>query len=85
MEIQIDRERRLLLLKWLKQGYIDSWEIGKLDNLKDLTREEIETELDRLAACMHDEECERLQRLGYCPYCKGEQSSTATGGSNNDY
>lgn len=85
IQITIDREKRLMLLKWLKQGYIDSVELGTLERLKKLTREEIETELDRWAACRHDEQCERLQRLGYCPYCKGEQTSTVAGGSNNDY
>lgn len=84
MQITIDREKRLLLLKWLKQGYIDGLEINDLREFK-LTGEEIETELDRLAASMHDEQCERLQRLGFCPYCKSEQASTAAGGNNNDY
>lgn len=66
MEIVIDREKRITLLKWLKRGIIDSEELDKLNGLKDLTNEEIEKELDRMAALCHDEECERLRRLGYC-------------------
>lgn len=84
-QITVDREKRLLLLKWLKQGYIDSWEINDLREFKKLTREEEEAELDRIVVILRDENCERLQRLGYCPYCKGEQTSTAAGGNNNDY
>lgn len=66
MDIVIDREKRITLLRWLKRGVIDSEELNGLNGLKDLTREEIEAELDRLATICHDEECERLQRLGYC-------------------
>lgn len=66
MEIQIDREKKIILLRWLKRGVIDSGELDKLNGLKDLTDEEIEAELDRLAAICHDEQCERLKRLGYC-------------------
>lgn len=66
MEIVIDREKRITLLRWLKRGVIESDELDKLNGLKDLTKEEIESELDRLVASCHDEECERLKRLGYC-------------------
>lgn len=68
MEIQIDRDKKLLLLRWLKQGYIDSFELSELqrDNDNQITVEEIERELDRLTRVMGDEECMRLQRLGLC-------------------
>ena len=66
MEIPMNRERKLLLLRWLKQGYIDSLELSQIQKDNPITDEEIENELDRLAICMHDEECQRLQRLGFC-------------------
>ena len=50
MEIVIDREKRITLLKWLKRGVIDSEELDKLTGLKNL----------------NNEDCERLSRLGYC-------------------
>lgn len=37
MEIVIDREKRITLLRWLKCGVIDSEELDKLKGLKDLT------------------------------------------------
>lgn len=66
MEIQIDRDKKLLLLRWLKQGYIDSMELNELQRDNQITIEEIERELDRLTRVMGDEECMRLQRLGFC-------------------
>lgn len=66
MEIQINREKRLLLLKWLKQGYIDALELSQLQKDNQMTADEIESELDRLAKFMHNEDCQRLQRLGLC-------------------
>ncbi len=66
MEIPMNRERKLMLLRWLKQGYIDSMELSRMQKESPITDDEIETELDRLAKCMHDEECKRLQRLGFC-------------------
>lgn len=67
MEIIIDREKRITLLRWLKRGVIDGEELDELRGLKGFTIEEIESELDRMAALCHKEECERLKRLGYCP------------------
>lgn len=66
MEIVIDREKRITLLRWLKRGVIDSEELDKINGLKDLTTEEMESELDRLTKCYHKEQCERIRRLGYC-------------------
>ena len=66
MEIQINREKRLLLLKWLKQGYIDALELSQLQKDNQMTADEIESELDRLAKWTYNEDCQRLQRLGLC-------------------
>ena len=76
MQIAIDREKRLLLLKWLKQGCIDSVELGRLEQEHPMTDDELETELRRLACFFHEEECQRLQDMGFCPYCKSGQAST---------
>lgn len=66
MEIVIDREKRITLLRWLKRGVIDSEELDEMRGLDSLTLDEIDSELDRLTAISHDEDCDRLRRLGYC-------------------
>ena len=68
LTIDIDREKKLMLLDWLRKGVIDADQLNELNSkaVQKLTREEIEAELDRLTAWNHDEECERLKRLGYC-------------------
>lgn len=64
--IDIDREKKWMLLDWLKKGIIDVDELYELSSKANLKREEIEAELDRLAPWIHDKQCERLKRLGYC-------------------
>jgi len=76
MQIAIDRDKRLLLLKWLKQGYIDSVELGDLKQESPITADEIEAELRRLAFVTLGEDCQRLQDMGFCPYCKSGRAST---------
>ena len=66
MEIVIDREKRLTLLRWLKRGVIDSDELDNLSGVKSLTDEELQRELDNVTRQCHDQECERIKRLGYC-------------------
>lgn len=68
MEIQINREKRLLLLKWLKQGFIEWVELSMLYHNNSMTREEIEKELDYLAKVNDGKGCERYKRLGLCKY-----------------
>ncbi len=70
MEIWLNRDEKIMLLRWLKQGYIESRELDKFKRENPMTRDEIEAELDYYANIYHDEECKRYQRLGYCQYCK---------------
>lgn len=67
---KIDTETKRLLLKWLCAGEIDSNELSSLNAnyTGQMTDAEIHTELDRLCRYLHDDQCERLQRLGYCKY-----------------
>lgn len=53
MRIELDREKKLVLLQALKDGYIDSntimdWADSRLSNMTD---DEIEKELERLRVC----------------------------------
>lgn len=76
MQIAIDRAKRMLLLKWLKQGYIDGVEFDDLRQAQPITADEIEDEIRRLARLTHVEDCQRLQDMGVCPYCKCGRAST---------
>ncbi len=67
--IEIDREMKLKLLKWLKQGYIDNFELLSLVKQHPISDDELDAELDRLMKKIHrDEGCSRFERLGLCPY-----------------
>ncbi len=70
MQVILNRDSKIMLLRWLKQGYIESTELDKLQRDNPMTDEELDAELDHLASIFHDEECERYQRLGYCKCCK---------------
>ncbi len=65
-QIKIDREKRLKLLRWLKQGYIDPTEWSMMDNECQMTREELEQQLDEFAKCSGYVTCRRCQRMGVC-------------------
>lgn len=69
---KIDSATKKMLLKWLCAGEIDVTELSSLNAnyTGQMTDEEIQTELDRLSLYLHADQCERLQRLGYCKYFK---------------
>ena len=48
MKIEIDRNKRIVLLRWLKQGYIDSDEIYLIEPDEPLSEEEARREWWRL-------------------------------------
>jgi len=75
----LDRETKLMLLKWLKNGYIDKMEFLSLKQMVDdsMTMEEIQDKLDRLAS---EDDCERLKRLGICPYSRHHTNSVKNDG-----
>ncbi len=68
MEIKLDREKRVILLKALNQGSIESrvledWIDHETDNM---TLEEITAEIDRLEGMDYPENCRRRQKIGHC-------------------
>ncbi len=66
-QIPIDRQKRIILLNWLKQGSIDNAEYSSLlDVEQKRTREEIIADLDRLTISNGLETCRRCQRLNLC-------------------
>lgn len=70
MRIELDTDKKRVLLMALKNGYIDSEALDGWATPKGLTDEQLETELDSLAKSMHPKGCERLKRLGLCELCK---------------
>lgn len=73
MDIAIDREKRLILLRWLKRGVINSVELDEISGVGLKTLEEIEEEMDRWAPVSFEEECARYKRLGLCK-CRCEET-----------
>ena len=66
----IDADTKRTLLKWIVNRQIDINELSSLNAkyMERMTDDELQTELDRLCKYQHAEQCERLQRLGYCKY-----------------
>lgn len=64
--IQLNREKKMLLLKWLKQGYLEDLELSMLKQTEKVTRSELERQLERLTKLNGAIECARLRRLGEC-------------------
>lgn len=56
----------MLLLKWLKQGYIEDLELSTLERTEQSTRKELEQRLERLMELSGVIDCARLRRLGEC-------------------
>ena len=66
MKIPIDRAKRIELLKWLKQGFMDSETLSEWIDIKGRSIEEIESELRRLNKCSYPMDCHRLKEIGCC-------------------
>lgn len=68
MVIPIDREKRIELLKWLKQGYIDGDTLAMWGDtkVKSMTDGQLQAEMARLHRCMYPDDCRRLKGLGLC-------------------
>lgn len=77
-KIELDKAKKITLLRWLQQGYIDGVELLAIQREDPMTDEEINEELDRLAKYRHAEQCERLRRLGFCE-CERQQRRSPKG------
>lgn len=72
----LDRETKLMLLKWLKDGYIDKMEFMGLSGEvnKSMTMEELKEELTRLELMMNDEVCDQFISHNVCKYCHPDRT-----------
>ena len=68
MEIKLDREKRVILLKALNQGSIDSDILNQwIDHAADtMTLDEINAEIDRIEGMDYPDNCRRRQKIGHC-------------------
>lgn len=68
MEIKLDREKRVILLKALNQGCIDSYILNQwIDHAADtMTLNEINAEIDRIEGMDYPDNCRRRQKTGHC-------------------
>ncbi len=68
MEIKLDREKRVILLKALNHGSIDSYILNQwIDHAADtMTLDEINAEIDRIEGMDYPDNCRRRQKIGHC-------------------
>lgn len=65
MRIELDREKRIELLRWLKQGFADSETLEHwLPNDEPL--EVLEKRIEHLYKCGYPSDCYRLKKIGCC-------------------
>lgn len=79
MNIPIDRDKRIELLKWLKQGYIDADTLNGWFDLKGRTDEELEAEMRRLMKSCYPNDCHRLKQIGCCVDCNRRHGTVVNG------
>lgn len=70
MKIELNREKKLILLKALNNGFVESGEIEPWFDLSEMTVDEINAEIDRLEKSLYPEPCQRRKELGLCEFCK---------------
>lgn len=75
--IQLTKELKITLLKWLKQGYIDKTELLNLQKGNEMTYAEIQDEIERLyKASGLTREC-ALARKWRCCYLQASEERKA--------
>lgn len=79
MRIQLDRAKKIALIKALKDGYIDDEEIGGWFDRSTLTDEELERELIHLQTAMYPDTCRRLKGAGLCVDCNRSSGVVVNG------
>lgn len=77
--IPLTTETKRILLRWLKDGSLNRMELSELMHEYPVTGDEIEAELRRLAKFSHDEDCARLQEMGFCKYANSNQIVSKNG------
>lgn len=75
----MSRETKIMLLRWLKQGYIDKGEFIGLSNEidKSMTMEEIKEELTRLELMRCDDICNQFISHNVCKWCYSDGTPKA--------
>ena len=79
MRVQLDREKKIVLIQALKRGYIDSNDVDEWFDTSDLPIEELEKELTRLQRIFYPDTCRRLKREGLCVDCNRRDGVVVNG------
>ena len=72
MKIELDREKRIVLLQALRDGYFDTdrfFDEGSAKPVKFMAEDEIEAEITRIDRLNYPGTCQRLKRAGLCLEC----------------
>lgn len=72
MKIELDREKRIVLLQALRDGYFDTdlfFDEGSAKPVKYMDEAEIEAEITRIERSNYPNTCNRLKRVGLCLEC----------------
>ncbi len=65
-KIPLDRDKKLMLIRWLQQNHADTDELRALEDLHHYTKEELDRhELD-LYLSLYPDECELIRENGDC-------------------
>lgn len=78
MKIELNREMKIELLRWLRLGVVDTTRIegwGK-ETAESLSDEELQAQLNELDRRMYPETCERLKSAGLCVECNKHRRKT---------
>lgn len=72
MRIELDREKRIVLLQALRDGYFDTdsfFDDGNGKPVKFMGEDEIEAEITRIDRLNYPGTCQRLKQAGLCLEC----------------
>ena len=79
MRVQLDRAKKIVLIKALKEGYIDDGDIVGWFDRSTLTDEELERELTLIQTALYPDTCRRLKAAGLCVDCNRRQGIVVCG------
>lgn len=87
MKIELDREKRIVLLQALRDGYFDTerfFDEGSAKPVKFMTEDEIEAEITRIDRLNYPGTCQRLKQAGLCLDCNQASSAKVSRTTNHE-
>lgn len=65
-KIPLDRDKKLMLIRWLQQNQADTDELRALEDLHHYTKEETDQHMMEMLFSHYPKWCELLKEMGYC-------------------